>query len=334
MSGTNSVPSPEERLWFLVGRGRSGTELLRSILDAHSGISVAPEALFVLILARAYGRGTWDERRVRRFGRDLFLFDRMRLWDVTRENLEKTWSALPPDAGFARRCAAVYEAHAAAHGKSEGCLLGDKNPTFSLFVDELMDLFPRAKFVHVVRDYRDNVLSHRNVPFDLNSIPALAYRWKRYNEAILAAAARAPERFHRVRYEDLVRSPIPVIEGLCDFLGVQSEEATLQAREREDASAPSWHPHRSRPIDADRAGRWQRGFSPKEIATIDRICQPLGEECGYAPAAADALRSGWRRGVALGWAVTQSERLLFRFPVAAQALILGAYRHFTGSAVR
>src|SRR5260221_7951748 len=137
---------PESRMFFLLGRGRSGTELLRTILDAHSGISVAPEALFILNLARAYRRRPWSERRIRDFGRYLFLEDRMRLWNVTRENLETIWKALPADAGFGRRCAEVYEAHARAGRKNEGCLLGDKNPTFSLFVPELMELFPQAKF--------------------------------------------------------------------------------------------------------------------------------------------------------------------------------------------
>ncbi|HEX7677281.1 MAG TPA: sulfotransferase [Thermoanaerobaculia bacterium] len=333
MKETATLALPDERLFFLVGRGRSGTELFRAILDAHQGISVAPEALFILNLARAYRRRRWNEQRVQRFAHHLFLDDRMRLWDVTRESLEATWNALPSDATFARRCAEVYEAHARANGKSEGCLLGDKNPTFSLFVPELMELFPRAKFVHVVRDYRDNVLSHRNVPFDLNNIAALAYRWKRYNGMILAASERAPERFHRVRYEDLVQSPVPVMERLCNFLGVQSSEAMLRARAEDDPSAPAWHQHRRRPVDADLAGRWQGSFSPKDVAVLDRICQPLGCQLGYTPATAESSHA-WQSGIALGWAMTQSERLLFRFPVAAQALILRAYRHLTGSIVR
>lgn len=324
---------PEERMWFLVGRGRSGTELLRSMLDAHSGISIAPEALFIIALARTYRHVRWNGRRIHRFAAALFRFDRVRLWSVRRNDLEQRWNALPPDASYARRCAEVYAAHAAACGKAEGSLLGDKNPTYALFVNELMELFPNAKFVHLVRDYRDNVLSHRHVPFDLKFISALAYRWKHYNEAILAAAARAPKRFHLARYEDLLRSPAAVIEGICSFLGVQTETAILQMRKPEDSNAPEWHRHRSRPADPALSGRWQQSFSPKEIATMDRICQPLGATLGYAPAA-DAPESGWPLGVGLGWTMTQLERMLFRFPIAVQAIVLGAYRRLTGTVVR
>src|SRR5258708_18872438 len=125
---------PDARMFFLVGRSRSGTELLRNFLDAHDGISVAPEALFILILARAYKGRTWSDRRIHRFAKYLFLEDRMRLWNVTRENLETIWKTLPSDASFARRCAEVYEANTRASGKTAGSLLRDKNPTLSLSV--------------------------------------------------------------------------------------------------------------------------------------------------------------------------------------------------------
>ncbi len=329
------IVPPEERMFFLVGRGRSGTELMRAILNAHVGISVAPEALFILSLCRAYGRGKWTERRVRRFAHHVFMHDRMRLWKATREHLETRWSALPSEASFARRCAEVYEAHATAMGKNEQRLLGDKNPGFSLFVRKLMDIFPRAKFVHVVRDYRDNVLSFRNVPFDLASVAALAYRWNDYNRAILEAAERAPGRFHRMRYEDLVESPIPVLESLCRFLGVESDAAMLSAHEREkDPSAPAWHLHLKHPIDSARAGRWRQSFSPKELATLDAICQPLGSRLGYAPATTGLSRRAWGSGMAWGWAVTRLEGLLFRLPVAAQTSVIRTYRHLTGTVVR
>src|SRR4051794_2678128 len=114
MRGRNTVAPPDERLFFLVGRGRSGTELFRAVLDAHSGISVAPEALFILNLARAHGRRAGSERRVHDFPHTLFLDDRMRLWDVTRQQRGATWNALPAGAPSARRCAEVYEAHARA----------------------------------------------------------------------------------------------------------------------------------------------------------------------------------------------------------------------------
>lgn len=320
---------PDERMFFLIGRGRSGTTLLQGILDAHPSVSVAPEALFIMNLALAYRGG-----RTKGFTRDVFLEERMRRWAVKREDIEQRQLALPSDASFARRCAEVYEAQADAAKKDVGRLLGDKNPHYALFVDELMELFPRAKFVHLVRDYRDNVLSYRNVPFDLSNVAALADRWNDYNARIVAAAKRSPGRFHRVRFEDLVADPASTLRDICGFLGVAWDEKYLE-RNRNDREVPEWHRHLAKPIDANLAGRWQNSFSPKQVAIMDRICQPLGRELGYE-AASPATRLGLaaRAGAAYGSAVTQLERLLFRFPLFLRAGIIKVYRRQTGNVIR
>lgn len=318
-------------MFFLVGRGRSGTELLRKILNSHSSISIAPESLFLVALRRAFAHATWSEKRVERFARAIFRDDRMRLWNVDRDALERRWRATPATTTYAARCAEVYEAHADAEGKRNGRLLGDKNPTFSLWVPELMDLYPDARFVHMVRDYRDNVLSHQQVQFDLNSVAALGYRWKYYNEAILAAAKRSPERFHLVRFKALLRSPRPILEGLCRFLGVEVEEAMFRAHERKETGVPAWHLNTARPLDTRRAGRWRRDLSENEIFMLDAICQPLGAALGYSPAGEPSRR--WYPGSTVGWAATVLERILFRLPVPLQSVIMTSYRELTGSRI-
>ena len=324
------IRAPEERMFFLIGRGRSGTTLLQGILDAHPSVSVAPEALFIMNLARGYRGG-----RTRGFARDVFLEERMRRWAVTREDVEQRLLALPGDASFARRCAEVYEAQADATQKEPGRLLGDKNPHYALFIDELLELFPHAKFVHLVRDYRDNVLSYRNVPFDSSNIAALAYRWKHYNARVIAAAQRSPERFHRVRFEDLVDDPAATLSAVCDFLGVEWDEQYLQSGRKHERDVPKWHRHLAKPIDANLAGRWQNSFSANEVAVMDRICQPLGSALGYAPASKETrLGLAARAGAAYGWSVTRLECLLFRFPLFPRALIIKAYRRMTGNVIR
>jgi hypothetical protein len=321
-------------MFFVVGRGRSGTTLLKALLDAHPSISVAPEALFIMNVARAYRTGSWNERRVRRFSRDVFLEDRMRRWGVTREELERRWLALPPDATFARRCAEVYEAHADRNGKRAGRLLGDKNPHYGLFAHELAEIFPRARFVHLVRDYRDNVLSYRNVPFDLSNNAALAYRWKHYNSMVMEAARRHPDRFHRISFEELVTAPATTLDRLCRFLGVESAEASLPDARSETSDVPPWHRHLGGPIDAGLAGRWQQELSAREVATIERICQPLGAHLGYAPASSPMHGTPALFGVASGWAVTALEKVLFRFPIALRVLVIRSYRRATGNVIR
>ena len=329
----NAGASPQNRMVFIVGRGRSGTTLLRSILHSHPRISVPPEALFILYLLRGFREGPWSGRRVRQFTEQLFLEQRMRRWRLDAAGLA-TRLASVEDPSFSRLSAEVYEAYADAAGKTPGRLLGDKNPLFALFTDELAQLFPDARFVHIVRDYRDNVLSYQNVPFDLSSPAGLAYRWREYNASILRTARRLPDRFHRLRFEDLTVEPQPTLDRLFAFLGLPPEEWVPRSGKDETRPDVEWHRNLDRPIDAQVAQQWERSMPAKTVSLLDRICQPLGEELGYAPAGVDGPAEHGRTGVALGWAMTRLERLLFRFPIRLQATVIDSYRRLTGNVIR
>lgn len=334
MVSTSRPGNAEDRMFFLVGRGRSGTTLLKSILDAHPSLSVAPEGLFVMNLWRSYRRGAWTPERIRRFAQHLFLERRMRRWSIDRDELEERL-LLIGDPSFARLCAEVYETHADQTGKAPGRLLGDKNPHYALFVRELRAVFPRARFVHVVRDYRDNVASYLNVPFDVKSPAALAHRWIRYNAAILDAATETPGQFHRLRFEDLVTAPGPTLQALCDFLGVELHPAMLDSREAGNVQGLDWHRNVGKPIDPALAGQWRTTLTPTQVATADRICQQFAATFAYEPAeTAGAKASHVAAGAAIGWGVTALERQVFKLPISVQALVINTYRRLTGNVIR
>ena len=69
-------------IFFIVGRGRSGTTLLSRMFAKHPQIAVAPEGFFAMSLERRYGSGAWDASRIDAFGRDLLLENRMRTWKL------------------------------------------------------------------------------------------------------------------------------------------------------------------------------------------------------------------------------------------------------------
>ena len=318
-------------MFFLVGRGRSGTTLLKSILDAHPSLSVAPEGLFVMNLHRSYRRRAWTANRIRRFSHHLFLERRLRRWSIDPEGLEQRLLAID-EPTFARLCAEVYELHADRTGKVPGRLLGDKNPPYALFVAELREVFPRARFVHVVRDYRDNVASYLNVPFDVKSPAALAHRWVHYNAAVLDAAAETPDAFHRVRFEDLVSAPVATLESLCTFLGVGMHPEMLRTYESAGGHGAEWHRNIGKPIDARLAGQWREKLTPGQVSALDRICQPFAATLGYEPAEPIVAKgSRVSTGAAIGWGVTALERQVFKLPVSVQALLINTYRRLTGT---
>src|SRR4051794_27962840 len=123
---------------FVVGCSRSGTTLLRALLDAHPLLAVPPESHFAVA------------PRLRRLGRDPWF----RLWGIE-----------PPDLrglDVADAVRAVFAAYAAAQGKPR---YADKTPHYVSHLPLLAERFPEARFVHVVRDGRDVALSLLEVPW-------------------------------------------------------------------------------------------------------------------------------------------------------------------------
>jgi len=323
------------RPFFVLGRGRSGTTLLARMLGGHPDACVAPEGFFVLNLRGRYGRGPWDAARKAAFCRDLLLERRMRTWGLDPSAVRAALDAQGETLTFPGACRAVYACYAAAAGRPGARLLGDKNPHYSLFAAELGRLFPAARFVHVVRDPRDNVRSFQEVPFDLQGTAALAYRWLRYNREVLRAAAAAPDRFLRVRFEDLVAAPEPELRRIAAFLELGWDPALLDfaASEPEGfyGAGQPWFEALRGPLDPGRAAARREAMPPGDARTVAAICGGLAAELGYPIEAGAGPTLTDRLGVLRGWGRVAAERALFRFaPPALRSAVINRHRRRSG----
>lgn len=260
----------------------------------------------------------------------------MKRWRLDPSRVERRLLGLAGDADFSRLCLEVYAVAAEANGRKGVSLLGDKNPSYSLFAETLARIFPRSRFVHIVRDYRDNVLSFQHVRFDLTSVPALAYRWLYYNRSIARAARRFPERFFSLRFEDLVAQPYDCLRGVCRFLGVPFSPRMLERpRARRAEASLHWHPHLGSDLDPGQAGKWRAMMRLEDVRQADGICQPFAADFGYEPAN-QASRFAPKRalfGVAWGHVVSAAERFIFRLPLWLRTRIIHGYRIATGNKI-
>ncbi len=328
---------------FIVGRGRSGTTLLARLLTQHSAIAVAPEGTFVLGLRGTYGAGgagpALGARSVRDLLSDLLRERRMRSWHLDSAALARRFQALAEHGSYARLCREVYASYAEdTLGRPTPTWLGDKNPPHALFVEPLAALFPDARFVYVTRDPRDNVRSYREVDFDLGDEVALAWRWRRYNERVLAARRRMPERFVHVRFEALVREPERELLRVCAHLGLDFEPAMLAAREpgpkASPEAKPGWFQVPLGPVDAS-AARGPDALAPPARRAVDSICGELAAQLGYPrgeplPLPSSALLR-LLPGLALGASSVVAEQLLFgHVPLPLRAGVVNGYRRALG----
>lgn len=325
------------RLFFILGRGRSGTTWLARTLTQHPRIAVAPEGLFALDHRGRYASRPMFARELARFAGELLRERRMHGWHLRMARVAERLAALPEPVRYADACTSVYRSYAEdTLGRSQLAWIGDKNPLYALFAAELAELFSDARFVHLSRDHRDNVGSFRAAAFDLAHPGALAYRWRRYNQEILRLRERAPERVLWLRFEDLVRAPERELERVCRFLELELDPRMLAARGDEPllgpGTRPGWYEQPPAALAPDRTERWTHALPDATLHTVDAIAGDVARALGYVPAGrgpAPALPTalGWL----YGWSSVQAEKLLFSAcPGELRMALINAYRRAPG----
>lgn len=211
-------------MFFIVGSARSGTTLLRMMLNAHPQVAVPPESRFIVEL---YDES--DEIVVDDFLRRLEAHARWQAWDVPIEavaaELEGAERAPYPEA-----LEACYRAFARSRNKA---LYGDKTPRYVEHIDLLHRLWPQGRFVHLVRDGREVALSYADVPFGPKTVAKAARLWGSRVDRGMAAGRALPEGLYfELRYERLLEDPEGGVRELSRFLGLDFDPAMLEYGER------------------------------------------------------------------------------------------------------
>ena len=197
-------PSPQRRVSaaqppapFVVGVGRSGTTLLRLMLDAHPALTIPPETHFAPELIAAAGK-----RRASAEGLAEIVVSQRQWGDfgLDEARAARRLEALDPlDAGAALR--AFYGLYAERAGKPRW---GDKTPIYVEHMREIAAALPEARFVHLIRDGRDVALSRiRRALDDPPPVDRVAKNWRQRIGAARKQARRV-DHYPELRYEDLV----------------------------------------------------------------------------------------------------------------------------------
>jgi Sulfotransferase family len=288
---------------MIVGVGRSGTTLLRLMLDAHPYLAVPPETGFLLPLA---GRRNGAEISAEELGSVLTGFHTWGDFGLPAELFRRELLALRPFS-VPEGVRLFYRLYAQRHGKARW---GDKTPGYGRQIEEIEAVLPEAHFIHLIRDGRDVAVSLREVWFAPGQdIPTLARHWAEGVEATRAAGRRCRQ-YLEIRYEDLVLDTRRTLQRVSDFIdlpfAVEMEAYHRKARQRlgevrnqllPDGSTvitrgQRLHQHRwtSVPPQAARIGRWRAELSREEQSVFISLAGPLLADLGYEPAGPDAGR--------------------------------------------
>ncbi|MDX2245493.1 MAG: sulfotransferase [Bacteroidia bacterium] len=209
---------------FISGMPRSGTKLLRDLVNNHSKISIPThESHLIPWMIRKFGidydlnKPAHLEQAVAAFRTTKFFGNYPdKASQVTAENIRKKYPNKLTWAGFFE-----YLFRLMAPEKSGNFVWGDKTPGYILHYDLLKQIFPAAKFVHIIRDPRDYALSVQNAWG--RSLYRAAHRWNETMRAVRNKGQKKNE-YLEVRYEDLLENPAVVLSQICVFAGLTYEQ--------------------------------------------------------------------------------------------------------------
>jgi hypothetical protein len=233
----------QEKAVFLCGPMKSGTTLLLELLDGHSKLNVLPgdSWLWVRFSDKAkqevFSNEAWREHWLKRFinptGQKPFLI----LGDNTQEYVSLLhyidyWLACLPE-NYRRPVLAVVLSYFCANPKRslKAEQWVEKTPGNEFKVDSLVINFPQAKFVHIVRDPRENIASikrlYRTRGWGWDGRGMVRSLAESYDAAIANAEKLGKNRYLVVRYEDLTATPEGMMRKISAFLGIGWEDSLL-----------------------------------------------------------------------------------------------------------
>jgi sulfotransferase family protein len=286
---------------FVIGMTRSGTTLLRLMLDSHPELTIPPETHFIPDVIKAFNQGRASPAEVAEV-----MTDNRRWADFgipageLRRELEKLRPLIDPDVPIRT----FYRLYAKRQHKGRW---GDKTPGYATKMRRIRRTLPEARFVHMIRDGRDVALSLGDREAGLGT-EQVARRWRHRINNTRRAAEHVPD-YIEIRYEDLVAEPEPTLRRICEHIELDYSPRMLDYHERAEGrlseisqplaaeedkrglsanSRLEAHALTSEPPRTDRSGRWRGEMSAADVAVFEEHAGELLADLGYETAASGA----------------------------------------------
>lgn len=304
---------------FVVGAPRSGTTLLQYMLRSHPRISLPTgESHFIVPLCAnpgAFGDLSRQEN-VRRLLQEMYRRNADFL-DTDLHGIRFDVDSLAAELWKEGRntpatiISGLFEKNAHGEGKPRW---GDKTPYYVLHLPKIIEWFPGAQIIHLIRDGRDCSLSLINRRHDFNvynSYQAAKY-WQHY---VRVGRERGkllgPDTYIETRYEDLLDNPAATMERISTFLGEEYTDSLVHFNKANQAGKT---PLLQKPVQTDNAGKWRNQMSRASIRAFESVAAGTLSQLGY-PVQTSAKPLPWLRRAALrghNWLMTFLNRRIRR----------------------
>ncbi len=265
----------------VVGCGRSGTTLLRTMFSSHPDLAMSvgqyPLDLW-RVRARYEREGGFD---LARFAEDLLAVRQFVDMGIDPERLRASLHGVQ-SVGYGEAWRRVLALYAAAKGKHR---YGHKNPGFVEHLGTVASWWPEARFVHIHRDGRDVALSMVEQGWGPNNVAGAARWWAtRVAAGRRGGDALGPDRYLEVRYEELVADPEAALRRICRFVALEYRPEMLGYQHEALESIPERFRHRHGHLtEAPRLGirDWRRDMPARSVGVFEAVAGPELSTLGY-----------------------------------------------------
>ena len=281
---------------FILGNPRSGTSLLRIMLNAHPQILAAPESGFMEWWHNKYSNWSSvdnkNELKVDEYVQDVLSSKKIETWDLDPKCLNDTIKENNPrNYGELSQC--VYLSRA-KHLKKEAQVIVDKNNYYIHCVGKLQEIWGDAKYIHLIRDGRDVACSYialksQNInskykPQLSSDISQIAKEWLTNNQKILFEMDKMPEgQCISIKYEDMLKYSEQKLKSLCDFLGVNFNKRMLEYYKYNDepGSTLEWKKKTLQKPQVSNIAKYKTILTQAQIDEFNDIAGDMLERFGY-----------------------------------------------------
>jgi len=247
--------------------------MLRSLLRSHPNLTIPTESHFIPRFYKAYGDPP-TEFEARRLARRILSLHWVKLWD-----LELTSDHFASCRSYSQMVSLLFGAWARREGKPRW---GDKTPLNLTEMPTLLQIFPEAKIIHIVRDGRDVALSWLQTGYHPRNLYFAARLWNRWVGQAFHTGQELPAvNYLLVQYESLLGSPSKTMRNICKFIDEPyTEDVTMLTPTPIEQLLPARQVS-YREIVTSNAAKWRTRMSRSDRVCFESVAGDLLEAFGY-----------------------------------------------------
>lgn len=284
---------------FILGNPRSGTSLLRIILNNHKNIIAPPESGFAHWWLKKYG--TWQKKdcdnleKLKSLMNDLMLSRKIETWELDFNALYEKIILTKPS-NYSELVTLVYLEFIT---KMDVKVIIDKNNYYINHLKDLLKIWPDAYFIHLVRDGRDVASSYMELmdkdikyikykPKLSKNIADIASEWTNnvlsIEEYLLTINK---DKRITIKFEDLIFSTKDTLNDLCEHFKIEFDDVMMnyysqtERKYLEPKETSGWKEKTTSPPLTSRVGRYHEDISPSDLKIFNSIAYEALSSFGY-----------------------------------------------------